>query len=93
MGNDASHAVAMAGAKNQLGNINQQLGLGDGGEAQKKREQEAQLAGVATKKEAQERRRQRELDYKEKQRDRAERKSKLSEQWAKHRQDNSSGSK
>eukprot|EP00522_Entomoneis_paludosa_P014799 CAMPEP_0172450102 /NCGR_PEP_ID=MMETSP1065-20121228/8597_1 /TAXON_ID=265537 /ORGANISM="Amphiprora paludosa, Strain CCMP125" /LENGTH=96 /DNA_ID=CAMNT_0013201875 /DNA_START=30 /DNA_END=320 /DNA_ORIENTATION=+ len=85
MGNDASTMVAMAGAKAKmnatLGDINKSL---DG----QPKQEDAGYAGVATKKESDQRRKDREREYELKKKERAARKSKLSEQWASHRQAN-----
>lgn len=75
MGNDVSSMAAQQKFKSTMNEINESLG-----------NVAKEASGPTNKKEAKERRNQREEDYKQKQKERAERKSKLSEQWAASRQ-------
>lgn len=82
MGNEASAAMAVASAKGKFNNTMSQIN--ESLEGQPKSEN----SGPASKKEMDERRTKRLEEYQAKQEASAERKSKLSQQWASHRQQN-----
>lgn len=80
MGNQASAALAVANAKSKMNSTMDEINKG--------LKTQPKSDGPKNRREHELRRKEREMEFREKQVARAERKSKLSEKWAAHHQEN-----
>lgn len=85
MGNEASTTMQAAEAKVQLDRTMKKIEASLDGTAKKDTDG---FVGCKNRREANKRSKQRQAEYKNKQKERSERKSKLSQQWTEHRDQN-----